>query len=136
MAPSWQNVEVSTRRRVEVQDITTQVIDVCPLSATPDGLLVAICAHTTAGLCINETESGLMHDLEAWLERLVPATGSFAHNAIDSNADAHLRSIVVGHSICLPVIRGTLGAGQWQRILFIECDGPRKRHVWAKIVGG
>jgi len=136
VAQSWQTVEVATTRRVEVRDITDLAVEACPLEKAPDGLLVVICPHTTAGLCLNEAESGLMSDIEAWLERLVPSTGLFAHNAVDTNADAHLRAIVLGHSVCVPVIRGTLGTGRWQRILLVECDGPRKRHLWAKIVGG
>ncbi len=136
MARPWQAVEVSTRRRVEVQDITDLVRASCPLDEARTGVLFAICEHTTAGLCVNEAEPGLMKDMEAWLQRIVPSAGSFAHNAVDDNADAHLRAILLGHSVCIPVVKGALGLGRWQRILFVELDGPRSRRVWVKLMEG
>ncbi len=131
----WQVVEISTRRRVEVQDITDQIVAGCPLASVTDGLLVVICAHTTSSVCVNEAEPGLIADIEGWLEHIVSAAGRFAHNSVDDNADAHLRAIVLGHSVCLPVIRGKLGLGRWQRVLFVELDGPRDRQVWVQVVG-
>lgn len=136
MASPWQAVEVSSRRRVEVQDITDLVRAGCPLDDTQTGVLFAICEHTTAGLCLNEAEPGLMKDIEAWVQRIVPSAGSFAHNTVDDNADAHLRAILLGHSVCVPVVQGALGLGRWQRILFVELDGPRSRRVWVKLIEG
>lgn len=135
MATPWQTVEVSTHRRVEVQDITDRLLAGYPIAEARNGLLVAICEHTTAGLCVNEAEPGLMTDIESWLERVAPTTGTFLHNTVDDNADAHLRAILLGHSVCLPVVRGTVGLGRWQRILFVELDGPRTRRVWVKVMG-
>ncbi len=135
MAQPWQAVELHTRRRIEVLDITDQVAEICRSFAPSSGLLVVSSEHTTAGLCLNEAEAGLMKDIEAWLERITRTEGSFAHNAVDDNADAHLRAILVGHSICVPVVKGAPGLGRWQRILFVELDGPRTRRAWVKVVG-
>jgi len=134
MATPWHTLAISTHRRVEVQDITDQVRASYPPDPGRNGLIVVICEHSTAGLCVNEAEPGLMKDIEGWLERLVPASGSFAHNTVDDNADAHLRAILLGHSVCVPLVNGTLGLGRWQRVLFVELDGPRKRRVWVKLV--
>ncbi len=101
LATPWQTVEVSTHRRVEVQDITDRLLAGCPIAEARNGLLVAICEHTTAGLCVNEAEPGLMTDIESWLELVAPTTGTFLHNTVDDNADAHLRAILLGHSVCL-----------------------------------
>jgi secondary thiamine-phosphate synthase enzyme len=129
---AWQTLEVASSRRVEVIDLTPQLAALCRAAAR-DGVLVAFCAHTTAGLVVNEAEARLLDDLQAWLERLVPQRGSYAHNTVDDNADAHLRAIMLGHSVCVPVEGGRLVLGTWQRILFLELDGPRRRTVRAGV---
>ncbi len=136
MSHPWQTIELRTLRRVEVRDITDQVTDLCRASDAPDGLLVVTTEHTTTGLCVNEAEPGLLQDLQAWLDRTVPVAESFAHNRVDDNADAHLRAILLGHSVCVPVVHGTPGLGRWQRILFVELDGPRTRRVRVNVIGG
>ncbi len=89
-----------------MQDISDLVRAGCPLDEARTGVLFAICEHTTAGRCVNEAEPGLMKDIEAWLQRIVPSAGSFAHNAVDDNADAHLRAVLLAHSGCVPVVQG------------------------------
>ncbi len=125
----WQELEVSTRRRVEIRDITEEVAGACRATGVADGLAVVVCEHTTAGLCINEAEPRLLADLVAALERLVPARAAYGHNTIDDNADAHLRAILLGHAVTVPLMAGTVGLGQWQRVLFVELDGPRRRRM-------
>lgn len=130
----WHTVEIKTHKRVEVLDITEQVGAACARNGAAEGLAVVVQAHTTAGICINEAEPQLLTDLETWLERLAPVAGSYAHNTIDDNADAHLRAILLGASVCVPWM-GRLALGTWQRILFVELDGPRTRQVKVAIVG-
>ncbi len=128
-------MELRTHRRIEILDITDHVVNACRASEASDGLVVITTEHTTTGLCLNEAEPGLMEDIEAWLARAVPTEGPFAHNTVDDNADAHLRAILLGHSVCVPMVRGVPGLGRWQRILFVELDGPRSRRVRVKVVG-
>jgi len=123
----WERLDVSSSRRVEIIDVTPQVTAVCERASARDGLLVIVCTHTTAGLIVNEAEPHLLEDLRAWLERTVPQGGPYAHNRIDDNADAHLRAILLGHSITLPIENGRPVLGTWQRILMVELDGPRRR---------
>lgn len=123
----WQRLDVSSSHRVDTIDITPEVTAVCERASVRDGLLVIVCTHTTAGLIVNEAESHLLDDLRAWLERAVPKAGPYAHNRIDDNADAHLRAILLGHSVCLAVEGGRPVLGTWQRILMVELDGPRRR---------
>jgi secondary thiamine-phosphate synthase enzyme len=112
---------------VEIIDVTPQAAALCERVSSRDGFLVIVCAHTTAGVIVNEAEPHLLDDLRAWLERAVPQSGPYAHNRIDDNADAHLRAILLGHSVCLPVEGGRPVLGTWQRILLVELDGPRRR---------
>ncbi|HXF81756.1 MAG TPA: secondary thiamine-phosphate synthase enzyme YjbQ [bacterium] len=125
----WQTLELATSRRVQVLDVTAAVDELCRRSDVRDGLLVVCCEHTTAALCLNEAEPRLLADLEAWLERLVPRGAGYAHDRVDDNADAHLRALLLGHSVVLPVEGGRLRLGAWQRILFVELDGPRARRL-------
>jgi len=70
-----------------------------------------------------------------WLERAVPREAPYAHNRVDDNADAHLRAILVGHSVTVAVEGGALRLGPWQRVLLVELDGPRTRRLRVGVVG-
>ena len=117
-------IEIKTNKRVELLDITDRIQ---PLVVT-DGILVAFVTHTTAGVYVNENEPGLIADVVDMLDRLVPQK-SYQHNRIDSNADSHLKAILVGNSAVIPVEQGKLRMGTWQRLFFCEFDGPRRRKV-------
>lgn len=131
----WQEIEIPTHRRVEVIDITEQVLQACRAAGHSSGLVVVTSNHTTAGICVNEAELRLWKDLEGWLERLAPAGDPYTHNTIDDNADAHLRAVLLGHAACVPFEGGALALGTWQRILLVELDGPRRRRLKVGVVG-
>ena len=119
--------EVETDRRVTAVDVTDRVERKVPDDAT--GACTVFVPHTTAGLVVNEAESGLLADLEDYLRRLAPDDGDYRHDRIDDNADAHLRATMLGESVSVPVRDGELALGTWQSVLFVECDGPRTRQV-------
>lgn len=87
-------------------------------------------------MIVNEREGRLLSDIEKTLERLVPRGEKYGHNAIDDNADAHLRAALLGESVTIPIIDGELALGTWQSILFIDCDGPRTRRLRVSVVAG
>jgi len=118
--------EVETESRVTTVDITDRVAETLPESAT--GTVTVFVRHTTAGVSVNEAEPRLLGDIERALEELVAETG-WDHDALDNNADAHLRSMLLGRSVTVPVIDGNLDMGTWQSILLVDCDGPRTRTV-------
>lgn len=118
-------IEVNTNKRIELIDITGEAQKAV---GNASGILVAFCTHTTAGICVNENESGLKEDVLEMLDRLVPEK-SYQHNRIDNNADSHLKAILVGNSAVIPVENGRLQLGTWQRLFFCEFDGPRRRKV-------
>jgi len=131
----WQVLELSSTERVEIIDVTERLPRVCREAGVRDGFAVVICEHTTAAVCVNEAEPSLLADLQAALERLVPREAGYAHNRIDDNADAHLRATLVGHSVTVAVQGGAPVLGTWQRVLFVELDGPRRRRLRVGVEG-
>lgn len=123
--------EVSTGDRVDVVDVTDRVRSEVPADVT--GVCTVFVEHTTAGVVVNENESRLLRDIEHLFEDLVPEDGGYHHDRLDGNADAHLRSMLLGESVTIPVQDGSLGLGTWQSVLFVECDGPRTRQVTVTI---
>ncbi|USZ67787.1 secondary thiamine-phosphate synthase enzyme YjbQ [Halorussus salilacus] len=119
--------EVETDDRVAVVDVTDRVADEVPADAS--GVCTVFVPHTTAGVVVNEAESGLLTDLEAHLERVAPSDRDYRHDRIDDNAAAHLRAVALGESVSVPVEGGDLALGTWQSVLFVDCDGPRTRRV-------
>lgn len=119
-------VELSTEDRLEAIDVTDRVDAALPGDA--EGTCTVFCEHTTAGIVVNEAESRLLGDVETFLADLVPDEG-WAHDRLDGNADSHLRALLLGPSVTLPVTGGALDLGTWQSVLFVECDGPRTRRI-------
>jgi len=124
---------VETDERTQVVDVTDEVRAALPENAT--GVCTVFVKHTTAGVIVNENESNLVGDIEEFLDDVVPDEGH-AHDALDGNADSHLRATLVGSDVSIPVEDGELALGTWQSVLFVECDGPRKREVVMQVVEG
>ena len=115
---------VETDSQTECIDITDRVAATLPDNA--DGVCTVFSQHTTMGVVVNEAESRLLDDLAAALDDLIPDSG-WQHDEIDGNADSHVRAMLVGESVTVPVADGTPQLGRWQSILAVECDGPRSR---------
>ncbi|WP_096391659.1 secondary thiamine-phosphate synthase enzyme YjbQ [Halopenitus persicus] len=117
---------IETDGPTAVHDVTDRVEAAVPADA--DGLVTVFVRHTTAGVVVNEPESRLLDDLEAFLEELVSEEG-WKHDRLDGNADAHLRATLLGESVTVPVSDGALDLGRWQAVLLVDCDGPRTRSI-------
>ena len=117
---------VETDAKTTVVDITDRIEDALPADA--EGVCTVFVRHTTAGVVVNENERRLLGDLADALDTLVPNEG-WDHDALDGNADSHVRAMLVGASETVPVEDGELQLGRWQSVLFVECDGPRRRTV-------
>ena len=128
-------IVVESRKRSEVIDITEDVRRVVKSSGVEEGIALIYTPHTTAGLVVNEAESGLLEDIIAALDEIVPKI-SYKHDRIDDNADAHIKASLVGNSVVVPVESSDLLLGTWQRILFVEFDGPRRRKVLVRVYEG
>jgi secondary thiamine-phosphate synthase enzyme len=127
-------IEIKTRKRVEVIDITDRVLQALQESGTKNGICLVYSLHTTTGLAVNEADSALINDIRSLLQRIVPEAAGYEHDRGDGNAHAHLQAVMLGNSVVVPALDGRLVLGTWQRILFFELDGPRKRTVSVRVV--
>ncbi len=122
------DLDVETADTFDIIDLTDEIE-----RHVPDSLAYGTCAvivqHTTAGIVVNEAESGLLDDIETMLESVVSDEDTYHHDTVDNNATAHLRSLLLGSSLTIPITDGSLDLGTWQRVLLIEGDGPRTRTV-------
>jgi secondary thiamine-phosphate synthase enzyme len=117
---------VETTDRLDAIDVTDRVASTLPDDA--GGSCTVFVNHTTAGVAVNEAESRLLSDVEQFLADVVSDDG-WRHDEIDDNADAHLRALLVGNGVSIPVSDGSPDLGRWQSVLLVECDGPRSRTV-------
>ncbi len=129
-------IEIRTSRRVEILDITPEVQREVEKSGISEGIAVVYTQHTTTAVIVNENESGLKEDIVFVLDKLIPRGAGYMHDNVDNNADSHLRAILLGNSVVVPVTNGKLALGTWQRIMFVELDGPRTRRVLVKVIEG
>lgn len=127
-------IEIVTRKSVDVIDITTLVQQQLKESGHESGICLVYTVHTTTGLTVNEADSALIQDILGLLEKLAPAGAGYRHDQSDGNAHAHLRATLLGNSVVIPFENGKMLLGTWQRILFFELDGPRRRTVQCKAI--
>jgi secondary thiamine-phosphate synthase enzyme len=119
-------------------NITDQVREAIRESGVREGLALVNAMHITASVFINDDESGLHHDYEAWLERLAPhePVDGYRHNRTgEDNADAHLKRQIMGREVVVAITGGELDFGPWEQIFYGEFDGRRKKRVLIKIIG-
>jgi secondary thiamine-phosphate synthase enzyme len=119
-------------------NITPEVERVVGESGVTEGLVLVNAMHITASVFINDDESGLHHDYEAWLERLAPhaPTSQYRHNLTgEDNADAHLKRQVMGREVVVAITAGRLDFGPWEQIFYGEFDGRRRKRVLIKVIG-
>ncbi|MDK2869436.1 MAG: hypothetical protein PWP39_671 [Pyrococcus sp.] len=128
-----ESLSIRTSREVEIIDITGKVQEIVRRSGIENGIVVVYTRHTTTGIIVNENEPRLLSDIENILSKLIPKGADYRHDSIDNNAHSHLRAILLGPSVAIPIVNGELILGTWQSILFVELDGPRKREVYVKV---
>ncbi|HEX7394375.1 MAG TPA: secondary thiamine-phosphate synthase enzyme YjbQ [Anaerolineaceae bacterium] len=119
-------------------NITGQVEAALSESGVQEGLALVNAMHITASVFINDDESGLHQDYEAWLEQLAPhaPTSRYRHNITgEDNADAHLKRQVMGREVVVAITQGRLDFGPWEQIFYGEFDGGRRKRVLIKIIG-
>jgi secondary thiamine-phosphate synthase enzyme len=127
-----------TTQRQEIIDITDEVEKQVASSGVREGMVLVSAMHISASVFVNDHESGLWHDILKWLEeRIAPwSPERYRHNETgEDNAAAHLRSLTVGHEVIVPITKGKLDVGPWQRVFYGEWDGQRKKRVIVKVLG-
>jgi secondary thiamine-phosphate synthase enzyme len=105
-------------------------------SGIKDGMILVSAMHITAGVYVNDAESGLIQDIDDWLEKLAPFSPNYRHHRTgETNGDSHLKSLLIHHEVIVPVTDGKLDFGPWQQIYYAEFDGQRKKRVLVKVMG-
>jgi secondary thiamine-phosphate synthase enzyme len=117
---------ISTKKKIELVDITSQVEYAVERSGVKSGACVIHAPHATVAIVLNEFEPNLQQDFEHVFEKMLPDM-DYLHDHIDNNARAHLLSGMIGSGRVIPVEDGKLTLGTWQRIIFCELDGPRSK---------
>ncbi|MGZ3707697.1 MAG: secondary thiamine-phosphate synthase enzyme YjbQ, partial [Bdellovibrionota bacterium] len=101
-----------------------------------DGLCFVSAMHITAGVYVNDAESGLLGDIAEWIEKLAPFGKDYRHHLTgEDNGDAHLKSYLTNHCLTAPVTGGKLDFGTWQQIFYAEFDGERAKRILIKVLG-
>jgi secondary thiamine-phosphate synthase enzyme len=130
-----------SRERIELVDVTEQVMSVLRAAGVSEGTASVWSIHTTCAVFINESQPALFEDMKRFIEELVRPDTTWMHNdpkhsdCDRANAESHLRSLVLGHSLTLQVCGGELVLGQWQRVIAAELDGPRARTFRVQVMG-
>jgi secondary thiamine-phosphate synthase enzyme len=126
----------NTKKQREFINITEEVQKALEKSQIKEGLILVSAMHITAGVYVNDAESGLIADIEEWLEKLAPFRRDYRHHHTgESNGDAHLKSLLIGHEVVVPVTNGRLDFGPWQQVYYAEFDGQRRKRVLIKVIG-
>jgi secondary thiamine-phosphate synthase enzyme len=123
----------STKGEIEFIDLTDKVQEAVSRSGVKNGIVHVFAPHATGILILTESEYGLLNDIKALLEKLVPKGAGYMH---PSNAHSHLRSVLLPPDKTLPVIDGRVEFGTWQSLVFVETDvHPRRRTVIIQVMG-
>jgi secondary thiamine-phosphate synthase enzyme len=126
----------STKARYELINITDTIQNLVDKSKIREGLCLVSAMHITAGIWVNDEESGLKKDLMKWMEELAPKKPDYLHHQTgEDNGDAHLKRTLIGHQVTFPITDGKLDLGPWEQIFYAEFDGQRKKRVVVKIIG-
>jgi len=134
-----ENLIIQTDEQTKFYDISKSVQDSLERHEVKDGFVLVRTLHTTSAVCINEKEPGLMKDALALLRRIVPEDIYYHHDDFTvrkldpddeykrANGFSHLRAMLLGSEVMIPVIAGKLSLGRWQSLFFVELDGPREK---------
>ncbi|MBI5299093.1 MAG: YjbQ family protein [Deltaproteobacteria bacterium] len=133
-------IVITTTSGLEFFDITEKVEICLKKSGIQNGFLTVFTQHTTTAVIVNEKEPKLQKDMIQFLNRIAPPGQNYGHdkNPQDGrlNAHSHLQTFLLPASQLIPFVEGKMKLGQWQKIFFIECDGPRpKRQLTIQVIG-
>ncbi|MEW6511675.1 MAG: secondary thiamine-phosphate synthase enzyme YjbQ [Bacteroidota bacterium] len=132
------NFSLSTKGFSDVIDLTPQVESWLATTAVRDGTLTLFVHGSTAGITTIEHESGAIADLKGAIERMAPQGITYAHDDRwgDGNGFAHVRAALLGPSLSIPLVNGSLALGTWQQIVVVDFDNrPRRREIIAQLIG-
>ena len=125
----------TTERRTFV-NMTSDCERILEASGITEGMMLVSAMHITAGVWVNDNESGILQDAMDFLERLAPFGRDYRHHRTgEDNGDAHLKNLLTHHQVIIPITNGQLDLGPWQTIFYAEFDGRRRKRVVVKVLG-
>jgi secondary thiamine-phosphate synthase enzyme len=140
--PRWQSSsqQILSDRTTQFIDITDRLLQLVAHSRIHTGTVNVQTLHTTTGIVVNEHEPLLLADFEELLSELAPASRTYRHDDVRRrtvnltarervNGHAHCRALCLPTSVTLNVVGGRLQLGTWQRVFFVELDGPQERSI-------
>lgn len=123
-------------KRRDYINITHEVENALEESGIQEGIILVSAMHITAAIYVNDAESGLIEDIDEWLEKLAPFGKDYKHHRTgEDNGDAHLKNLLMHHQVMLAVTEGKIDFGPWQQVYYAEFDGKRQKRVLIKIIG-
>jgi len=128
---------METPGNAEIIDLTRGVQSVVSTSEVDRGIVNVFATGSTVAVTTMEYEPGGVHDLQALLDRLIPAQGDYEHNRLnhDTNSYAHMRAAIIGATETIPIVEGRLALGTWQQVVLLDFDDrPRQRTVTVQVV--
>jgi secondary thiamine-phosphate synthase enzyme len=131
-----EHLHVEIPKRYALVNITEKIEEAVERSGVRDGFCFVSAMHITAGVYVNDAESGLLRDISGWIEKLAPYGMDYLHHQTgEDNGDAHLKSYLTNHSLTAPITRGRLDFGTWQQVFYAEFDGKRRKRILLKLTG-
>lgn len=143
-------LKIKTKKIFEFIDITNQIEGFVKEEKIKNGQILVYSRHTTLAIRINEKESGIFHDFENFLQKILPKEKYYKHNDLGIrtenlvcspgaaeclNGHSHYRQLLLGTSETIPIVDSKLYLGTWQRVLAIELDGPKNREIFLQVIG-
>jgi secondary thiamine-phosphate synthase enzyme len=127
---------VQTKEKREYLNITSNIKSAVEKSGIRDGIILISSLHSNSALFVNDEEPGLLQDITEWAERIAPFGPDYHHSArSESNAGAHLQSLLLHHQAVVALTDGKLELGPWQSVIYAELDGQRPKRILIKILG-
>jgi len=132
-------ITVQTEKKREFMNITPNVKSAMEKSGLRDGIILVASLHSNSAVFINDDEAGLLEDIADWLDRMAPFGDNYRHAAkgarAESNAGAHMQSILLNQQAVLSFTEGKLEIGPWQQVIYAELDGQRPKRIHIKLLG-
>jgi secondary thiamine-phosphate synthase enzyme len=138
MSVKTMSIQTGTSGNADMIDITPQVTKSLAESGISSGIVTIFCPSSTSGLTTIEYESGCLSDLDRLFNEIVDPKRHYAHNARwgDGNGHSHVRAALLGPSLTVPFVNGSLTLGTWQQIIYVDFDNrARRRELILQVLG-
>lgn len=132
------SIQLSMRGNADVKEITAQIAQIVRESQLRNGNATVFCPSSTSALTTIEYESGCVNDLRRLFDEIIPPNREYAHNARwrDGNGHSHVRAALLGPSLTIPFVEGSLTLGTWQQVIYVDFDNKsRQRELVVQIIG-